>query len=452
MGTIQILQWIFLAIFGVVFFLATPYAKNNAQFYQAKSLTGKKPGVFLLSSSLIISWIFAKSIVNVAQLGNEFGWVGVLGYACYYLSFIVAGVVIYYLRLKGNFRSIHHFLHTKFGKNTVYVFSIVIAIRLFNEVWSNTMVIGLFFGNPTDFEYYLSIIIFTLFTLMYTLKGGLRSSFITDAIQMVLFGILLIFLLSFIIPDKTVRLNDYVKEGIFDFNHGVDFLIVVILQIFSYPFHDPVLTDRGFISKLSVTIKSYFLAGIIGFVTIFLFGLIGMFLKVKNLNGDVLLQFNKFTGVTGALVMNLIMITSAASTLDSSFSAFAKLIVNDLSKQKITIFKGRLVIVIIATAGTLPIFFHPTILSATTLSGTMVIGLAPVFILWKINVPPISFYLSVFSGLLIGLLVMLDIFPDKMVFTTGKYNNLFAANLWGTVWCFMVFLFPLIFMKNGKIN
>ncbi|MEZ4932144.1 MAG: hypothetical protein R2788_08510 [Saprospiraceae bacterium] len=42
---------------------------------------------------------------------------------------------------------------------------------MFNEVWSNTMVIGSYFGEQGSSGYYSSILVFTALTLLYTLKG-----------------------------------------------------------------------------------------------------------------------------------------------------------------------------------------------------------------------------------------------------------------------------------------
>ncbi len=89
------LQWIILIAFGILFFFIAPGAKTIQQFFQAKSEKGKEPNVFLLTSSLVIAWIFAKSIANAANLGLAYGFIGGLAYACYYLSFLVAGIVIY---------------------------------------------------------------------------------------------------------------------------------------------------------------------------------------------------------------------------------------------------------------------------------------------------------------------------------------------------------------------
>jgi solute:Na+ symporter, SSS family len=112
--TVLTLQWIILIAFGLLFFLVAPKAKAPDQFFRAKSNKGHAPNVFLLTSSLVIAWIFAKSIANAANLGLAYGFVGGLSYACYYFSFLVGGIVIYYMRTSGKFESIHHFLRSRY--------------------------------------------------------------------------------------------------------------------------------------------------------------------------------------------------------------------------------------------------------------------------------------------------------------------------------------------------
>ncbi len=260
------IQWIILIVFGILFLFIAPKAKTIQQFFEAKSSKGNAPNVFLLTSSLVIAWIFAKSIANAANLGLAFGFVGGLSYACYYFSFLVGGLVIYKLRTKGNFTSIHNFLKTKYGQRAVTVFSIVISFRLFNEVWSNTTVIGSYFGAHGTFNFYISVLVFTFLTLAYTLKGGMRTSIITDSVQMIFFGVLLFILLFFILPKGEATVGDYISSGSWTMEGGLGLLFAVMIQIFSYPFHDPVLTDRGFMSSPKVTLKSYIGATIIGFL------------------------------------------------------------------------------------------------------------------------------------------------------------------------------------------
>ena len=72
----------------------------------------------------------------------------------------------------------------------------------------------------------------------------------------------------------------------------------------------------------------------------------------------------------------------------------------------------------------------------------MVIGLTPVFLFWNREVPKISFYLSVITGLFFGLLLVFNSFPKAFVFTTGKYADLLWVNAWGISTCIIVYFIP----------
>ena len=143
------------------------------------------------------------------------------------------------------------------------------------------MVIGSYFGATGSAEYYVSILTFTLLTLAYTLKGGLRSSLLTDAIQMVFFGVVLMLLLGLIIPTTDNPIGTFASSGSWQMAAGVNLLLAALLQVFSYPFHDPVLTDRGFISDPKTTLKSFIWATIVGFLCIVFFSFIGI-LRTKQ--------------------------------------------------------------------------------------------------------------------------------------------------------------------------
>ncbi|MFA7275108.1 MAG: sodium:solute symporter [Crocinitomicaceae bacterium] len=434
-------QWVLVVLSSLAMYLISPWAKSTDDFFKATKPNGQQPKFVVLTSSLVISWIFAKSISVSASLGQSFGWVGGLAYACYYLSFIVAGIVIYKMRTVGNWKSIHDFIQSKFGSNAMRLFSLLIAFRLFNEVWSNTMVVGSFFGETNTSQYNWAVVVFTVLTLAYVIKGGLRSSLITDLVQMLLFALLLVVILGFLLPGFSGKMNGTLFYGEFTFSNGVNLLLVALLQIFSYPFHDPVMTDRGFVSNAKTTLKSFLWAGLIGFICILLFSLVGVYTRIYELKGDPVMSIGKTLGVPMMLVMNFIMITSATSTLDSTFTSFSKLWVMDILKEtQITLSKGRLAMIFITVFGTLPIFFGADIISATTISGTMVIGLAPIFIFWKKEVPPIAFFLSVFSGIFFGFALIFNWFPEHWFWTSGKYNDLLWVNTIGSIACFTLFL------------
>jgi Na+/proline symporter len=433
-------QWILIIASGLLFFFLSPLARTTDQFFKAIT-NSKAPNGVVLTGSLIISWIFAKSITNAANLGLEFGIVGGIAYAGYYLSFAVAGVLIYNLRTKGNYNSIHEFLTTKFGKNAMLLFSILIVIRLFNEVWSNTMVIGTYFGTQGSTPFYAAIIVFTLLTLAYSLKGGMSSSIFTDAIQMVLFSVLLIVILWKVFSMDEFSVATVATSSTWSFELGLNLFFAAIIQSFSYPFHDPVLTDRAFIASPKVTRTSFLWASILGGLCIVLFSIIGVYAKTKGMTGDAAFEVGKAFGVVILLVINFIMITSAASTLDSTFSSFSKLASLDLKLGQSVTF-GRIAMIAVALLGTIPVFLDAEILSATTISGTMVIGLTPVFLFWNMKVPKISFYLSVICGIIFGFILVFNWLPSEFIFTEGKYADLLWVNIWGISSCMVLYCVP----------
>ena len=442
-------QWIVLLSFSLILILMTPFVKTKESFYRGTSKKSKRPGTLMLTFSLVISWIFAKSVTNAANLGLDFGIIGGLAYATYYFSFMVAGIVIYKIRTRLKVSSLHQYLGEKFGPAAVKIFTLIIAVRLLNEVWSNTEVIGTYFGNAGSPQYIISIIVFTLLTLAYALKGGLRSSLITDLLQMGLFAVLLFIVLSLILP-KEGSIAPFLTSGHWSFSGGIDLLLVAFIQIFSYPFHDPVLTDRGFISDEKTTLKSYLYATVIGFSCILLFSFVGIYAKILGLQGQAAVEVSKSLGVFSMIIMNFIMVTSASSTVDSTFASVSKLVVVDLGGKKFaSLTKGRLVMIITALGGTIPLFFSPKILSATTISGTMVLGFAPVFIFWKLEAPKISFHLAVWTGVLGSIIYTFDWLPKLLYLNSGPYGDLLTINVYATIVILILYFIPVILTKES---
>ncbi|WP_116108172.1 sodium:solute symporter [Lewinella sp. IMCC34191] len=449
-------QWILVIGSSVILFLLSPLARTPNAFYRG-ARRERSPGMLALTSSLVISWLFAKSITNAANLGQSYGLIGGVAYAAYYVSFAVAGVVIYYLRTRGGFQSIHHFLSTRFGRSAVLLFSMLIALRLFNEVWSNTMVIGSYFGDVGSTPYYAAILVFTALTLAYSLEGGMSSSILTDVIQMALFAVLLGVVLGAIFPRLDYQVAPLLQadlgggaqvEGL---SGGFNLLLVALLQSLSYPFHDPVLTDRGFLSSPGTTLRAYLWAVPVGMVCIVLFSLVGVYGGLLGLEGQAPVEVARTLGGAILLVMNFIMITSAASTLDSTFSSFAKLSVVDLGGTQVeqaSLGRGRAAMVAITLLGTVPVFLDPAILSATTVSGAMVVGLAPVFCLWWLRVPSTGYYLSVVTGLVFGLVYALGLWPEAWQFSSAAYGDLLAVTVVSLPACFLLYLLPYWFTQT----
>jgi hypothetical protein len=96
-----------------------------------------------------------------------------------------------------------------------------------------------------------------------------------------------------------------------------------------------------------------------------------------------------------------------------------------------------------AVLGNLPLFFGAEILQATTISGTMVVGLAPIFVLGLfLDAPPASFHLAFWPGLAVGVAEAAGLVPAALGIGGGSYATLLGANLWGLVLVSVLFLVP----------
>ena len=449
-----IIFWGFLVLYGATMYVMSPQARSVSSFFRGTDEAGRPASEWALMCSIFISWIFAKSVTNAANLGAAYGIVGGLAYAAYWLSIPVAGVVIYRLRTRHGATGLVPFLIARYGRLAAVAFTLAILVRLYNEVWSNTAVVGAYYGKPGEWTFIGAALLFTAVTLIYSLKGGLRSSIVTDVIQSVLFVAVMTIVLFVVLPHH--GLPQLLAVGEFRLGSGVDLLLVALLQVFSYPFHDPVLTDRGFITREKTMLRAMIVAGVLGFVCIFAFSLIGVHAKLEglpsgdNMPGAVALAF----GTLPYLLMTVVMIMAAGSTVDSTFAAVSKTI-----GQEVPLLAGRTpgqravrvgmwTMVAFALLGNLPMIAGTDILKATTVSGTMVMGLAPIFLFAPlVKHSPWSFHLAFWPGVALGTLLAVNAVPASWAIGDGKYALLLGANVYGLAICCAGFLVPVAWQR-----
>ena len=442
--------WGFLLAFGAIMYAISPRATDEAGFFRGHDKHGRPASEWALMMSIFISWIFAKSVTNAANLGAAYGIVGGLAYATYWLSIPVAGLVIYRLRTREGATGLVPFLIGKYGRGAALAFSAAILVRLFNEVWSNTAVVGGYYGESGSWGFIASALLFTATVLFYSLKGGLRSSIFTDVIQAMVFLLFLGVVIALVVPSHSpTRL---LTEGSFALDGGMDLLLVALLQVLSYPFHDPVLTDRGFITREKIMLRAFIVAGVLGFLAILAFSLVGVHARLEGMkvSSNVPADVARGLGFAGFFAMVAVMISSAASTLDSTFSSLSKSVAQELpvlagrsaSPRAMTI--GAITMVVFAVLGNLPMIAGTDILKATTISGTMVIGLAPIFLFTRwVGYSPLSFHLAFWTGMILGVLQAINLIPASWAIGSGKYAILLGTNLYGLALCTAGFFLPL---------
>ena len=358
-------------------------------FYKGHTEAGLSPSVLTLTFSQVTTWIFARSLLNSAILGFYYGIWGILAYACYYFSFITGWKIVDKIRFELGYSNIQSFLFDRFGSIGTVSYNFVTILRLISEVFANLLVIGLIFGTTGGINYISAILLFSVFTLIYSMKGGLSASLFTDKFQMSLFLILLsiLFALTFFLPNVEIinNISDSISSDFSLQNPGVILILVALLQVISYPMHDPVMMDRGFIANRTDTKKSFIYAFYISTLCIIAFGLFGLIAKYHVLDTGMTMQeaLENIMGSYLFMAFNLCLIVSAISTLDSTLSSSAKLFVIDIAKNtldsKSSISKGRVVMIVFMLLGLILLFMgNKDLFSAVAVSGTASMFLLPV--------------------------------------------------------------------------
>ena len=314
-----------------------------------------------------------------------------------------------------------------------------------------------YFGPAGSAPFFIAAFVFTAAVLLYTLRGGLRASIFTDQLQLALAVVLLAWVLALILPSHAP--SQLASTAHFRLDSGLDLLLVGLLQVTSYPFHDPVLTDRAFVNPPRKMLAAFALAGVLGMAFIVLYSLIGVHVQLTGARGagDAPVRAARLLGSGALLAISVLMMNSAGACVDSTFTAVARFISVDLggeggahpsgfrgllaplrrfTDQDHGVRLGRMAMVAFALFGNLPLLWHADILKATTVSGTMVLGLAPPFLLWKWHKPaPLAFHLSFLTGLMVGVWALIGHWPPALAIGNGKYSALLGQNAWGLLTC-----------------
>jgi hypothetical protein len=220
--------------------------------------------------------------------------------------------------------------------------------------------------------------------LAYSAWGGLSAALRTDVAQMVVF--LVVFGLAFgaliLSPDFDLGAVLTAKGTAGSYNGWV-LLVVAALQVFSYPVHDPVMMDRGFLADKSTTRTSFIHAFWISAVLIIAFGMFGIqaALVGADYDGELIGTWSTMfpNWIFAALMLSLLV--SAVSTLDSALSSAARLCVEEFKILPRTLTGGRIAMVVFMAAGTaLTLWGNQSLFDAVAVSGTASMFLTPVLI------------------------------------------------------------------------
>lgn len=407
--TASLIVTIFLGII-LASLLIAPRRVSVEGFFGGQTASGQAPSLLTLVLSQVTTWIFARSLMNAAILGYFYGMAGTLAYAAYYGSFLTGGFVVARLRA-GGAGSVQDWLSARFGALGTSCYNLVIALRLLSEVFANLIVVGLIFSAVLPeiaLAKELSIVLVALLGLAYSAWGGLSAALRTDVLQMSVF--LVVFVVAFVAMLLSPGFDlgaVLTAEGTSGSYNGWVLMAVAALQVFSYPVHDPVMMDRGFLADEKTTKRSFLHAFWLSVLCIVAFGMFGIQASLvgAEYEGELIGTWAGMfpAWIFGALLISLLV--SALSTLDSALSSASRLCVEELGVAPRSLNGGRVVMVLFMLAGAaLTLWGNATLFDAVAVSGTASMFLTPVLIVGLVTQRQMALwsYLVAFGAAMIG--------------------------------------------------
>lgn len=412
--------------------LVAPRRVSVEGFFGGKDASGAAPGLAVLVLSQVTTWIFARSLMNAAILGYYYGIMGTLAYAAYYGSFLTGGYIVGQLRRAGA-TSVQDWLGVHFGAPGRACYNLVIGLRLLSEVFANLLVVGLIFNAVLAGSGTTAILIVSLLGLAYSAWGGLSAALRTDVVQMTLFLVAFGLAFAALVLSPGFSLGAVLTApGVAGSYNGWILLAVAALQVFSYPAHDPVMMDRGFLADPETTRRSFLHAFWISTLCIIAFGFFGIQAGLLGAayEGELLGTWAVMFPPWVFVLLMVSLLVSALSTLDSALASAARLAVEEMALAARSLAGGRLVMVIVMGLGTgLTLWGNATLFDAVAVSGTASMFLAPVLIAGLVMGRSVALwgYLAAFAAAMAGALAYLlrDWAPVTAVLPDGhKYEQL----------------------------
>ena len=373
---------VLLAGVGMLSVWLAPRVRTAEGFFSGRDEQGASPGLLTLTFSQVTTWIFARSLLNAAILGYLYGIAGALAYSAYYGSFVTGWLIVDRLRYQYGVHNIQTFLVARFGRAGSSCFNLLISMRLLTEVFANLLVVGMVFGVAGSGAYTGAILAVSALTLVYSMTGGLRASLRTDVLQMGLLIVLIVLLVGMTLLHPLFDWQSVLTSSPQWDSPGWILLVVALLQVLSYPLHDPVMMDRGFIADRDTTKRSFLHAFWLSALLILAFGLLGVFAGLQGgEDKDVLITLQRLLGTPAMLLLGLALVISAASTLDSTLSSASKLLVVDMGLGRPSAGTGRLAMALFALGGLVLVFMgSKDLFDAVAISGTASLALTPVIL------------------------------------------------------------------------
>ena len=195
-NTYLITQTTSLILIIVISFIFAFLGINHSKKHQGLNnyLTANRNiGLFTLTTSLTASALGAWILFGPVSAATWGGIGAIIGYSLG-TAFPMFFLIFFGKKIRKEFpkgSSLIEFMRKKFGKSLFKLILLMTIFYMFIFLCAEVTAIAVLINYISGVEFWITAIIVLIFTLFYTLYGGLRASIFTDNIQIIVIGILL---------------------------------------------------------------------------------------------------------------------------------------------------------------------------------------------------------------------------------------------------------------------
>ena len=334
--------WLILAVFSAVWVWLGWFWGRKATRLDDFMLAGRNVGMALGVATAMATWVTSNTTMAAPQLALQLGIWGMVGYSLGAVGLILFAPLATRIRsLMPHGYTSGDFIRLRYGKAAWRIFLVISLFYGFGWLISLGMAGGVLINALTGIDYRLGMTVILTICVLYTLLGGLRAVIGTDFIQtiLILVGILVLAWLAMtevgfegihaaVAEQRPELLNLLLPAAImFLFNN----LLFGVGEIF----HSNVWWSRAFAFRPSVGFPAYVTAGLMWLPIPVVAGFIALAAPALNLNvpaADMVgpMVAAKLLGVTGAVLVFIVVFAALASSLDSLLAATSDLITQDI--------------------------------------------------------------------------------------------------------------------------
>ncbi|WP_024328676.1 sodium:solute symporter family protein [Thioalkalivibrio sp. ALR17-21] len=339
--------WGLLAAFSVLWVALGAWLGRRNYTAADHMLAGRNVGLALASATAMATWVTANTTMTAPQLALELGVWGMLGYSLGALGLILFAPMARRIRelMPHGFTS-GDFIRLRYGTFTWRVFLGVSLIYAFGWLISMAMAGGVLINALAGIDYRVGMTVILTVCVIYTLLGGLRAVIGTDFIQTVIIIAGAAFLawmtidrvgfeaIHFDLMEERPELLSLL------FPAAIMFLFNNLLFGVGEIFHSNVWWSRAFAFGRNVGFRAYLLGGLLWLPIPIVAGFVALATPALGINvpaADMVgpLVAAEVLGLTGAIVVFIVVFAALASSLDSLLAATSDLVTRDIYRGHI---------------------------------------------------------------------------------------------------------------------